>query len=131
MFGVESLSNIDFFFRHVLSGRDESAGFVSDETFDFGYEGGVHTAEAEGNETDINHDVEVCTLVELLPHVGQGCKGGGGREGLSAFSPRQNDSFAAKGTYRALNGNTMCMREATTTPSTQSFVLVASKFESG
>lgn len=32
---------------------------LSDEAFDYGYDGGVHTARAVGNLTDINHDVEV------------------------------------------------------------------------
>jgi len=32
---------------------------LSDDAFDFDYDGGVHTAKAIGNITDINHDVEV------------------------------------------------------------------------
>ncbi|CAN0236365.1 unnamed protein product, partial [Laminaria digitata] len=32
---------------------------VSDEGFDFGFDGGVHTLKAKGNQTDVNHDVEI------------------------------------------------------------------------
>ncbi|CAM9875206.1 unnamed protein product, partial [Scytosiphon promiscuus] len=40
-------------------GALRSGRLLSDESFDFGYEGGVHTLKAVGNLTDINHDVEI------------------------------------------------------------------------
>lgn len=32
---------------------------MSDDLFEYQYEGGVHTARATANQSDINHDVEV------------------------------------------------------------------------
>lgn len=46
-----------FLFWPIL--RPMQPGLLSDEAFDYGYDGGVHTAKAVGNLTDINHDVEV------------------------------------------------------------------------
>lgn len=50
-----------------LSIPTNRSALLSDEAFDFGYEGGVHTLKADGNITDINHDVEVRNVGNRLP----------------------------------------------------------------
>jgi len=52
------LSDLQPFFRHDKSTHPRPA-LLSDGAFDYGYDGGVHTAKAVGNFSDINHDVEV------------------------------------------------------------------------
>eukprot|EP00752_Nemacystus_decipiens_P002584 g2419.t1 len=49
----------DAMMSEIFSRGPIGCALLSDDAFDYGYDGGVHTARAIGNFTDINHDVEI------------------------------------------------------------------------